>query len=80
MEGVPKGRTSGFKLFIADSQYQWEIDRNQIRDWEIIISRTAQTLERLVRQILHLDENGYPLLPPVAEASSAEVGDEAALS
>jgi hypothetical protein len=61
MEGAPRGRTIGFRLFIADSQFQWEIDHDQIIGWETIISRTADTLESLVRRILRLDENGKPL-------------------
>ncbi len=57
-EGMPKGRTVGFRLFIADTNYIWEVDDAQITEWAALLNRTAAVGDKVLRSILQIDEFG----------------------
>ena len=63
-EGVPKGRSVGFKLFIADTTYIWEIDTVQLQEWADLLNRCTASTDRVLRTILQIDEMGQPLPAP----------------
>lgn len=48
----PKGRTTGFRLFIADSEFIWEIDDHQVEEWVTLLNRTAAAADKALRIIL----------------------------
>jgi len=58
---IPKGRTVGFRLFIADSDFIWEIDEPQIAEWVALLNRTAAAGDKVLRSILQIDESGKPI-------------------
>jgi len=57
-EGIPKGRTVGFRLFIADASYIWEVDDEQIAEWAALLNRTAAVGDQVLRSILQIDQFG----------------------
>lgn len=42
---VPKGRTTSFRLFIADDDFVWEIDQTQGDEWSQLLGRCASGLD-----------------------------------
>ena len=61
--GIPKGRTVGFRLFIADASYIWEVDDEQIAEWAAVLNRTAATGDKVLRSILQIDQLGKSTKP-----------------
>jgi hypothetical protein len=60
-KGIPKGRTVGFRLFIADASYIWEVDDEQIAEWAALLNRTADAGDKVLRAILQIDQFGNRL-------------------
>lgn len=60
-EGSPKGRTTGYKLFIADGDYIWEVDDDQVNEWAALLNRVAAAGDNVLRSILQIDERGKPI-------------------
>jgi len=58
LEGAPRGRTVGFRLFIADANYIWEVDDQQIAEWAALLNRIASAGDKVLRSILQIDEFG----------------------
>ncbi len=44
---TPKGRTTGFRLFIADDDFVWEIDDAQLKEWDALLARCQSSVERV---------------------------------
>jgi hypothetical protein len=42
---MPKGRTVGFRLHIADSDFVWEIDEAQCKEWGELLDRCRMGVE-----------------------------------
>jgi hypothetical protein len=57
-KGIPKGRTVGFRLFIADKSYIWEVDDEQIAEWAALLNRIAAAGDKVSRSILQIDQFG----------------------
>jgi hypothetical protein len=60
LEGASKGRTTGFRLYIADANYIWEVDDKQVEEWAALLNRTAAAGDKVMRSILQIDEYGKP--------------------
>jgi hypothetical protein len=58
---MPKGRTVGMRLFIADATYVWEVTDEQVAEWAALLNRLATTGDKVLREILRIDESGKPL-------------------
>jgi hypothetical protein len=57
-EDIPKGRTIGYRLFIADASYLWEVDDTQIVEWVTLLNKTAAAGDKVLRSMLQIDEFG----------------------
>ena len=68
-KGIPKGRTVGFRLFIADASYVWEVDDEQIAEWAALLNRTADAGDKVLRSILQIDQFGNRLQLPAADGT-----------
>jgi hypothetical protein len=44
-EAIPKGRTVGVRLLIADESFVWEVDDAQVQEWDRLIRRCLEGLD-----------------------------------
>jgi len=50
--GFPKGRTTGFRLYIADESFVWLVDEAQAQEWGELLFRCMKGLEKVRDTVL----------------------------